>query len=261
MTTVRGEDRPSSVAAAHTGQASVPAATRAYKLVRSSELVMGQAHDASAVERFRRLKTVLSQSSLEPLQVIAVSSPVPRDGKSFVAVNLALAFSEDRDYRTLIVDADLRRPSVSRFLQPEPLEGMHEVLSGRKSVERAICRPADSRLHFLPAGEATQDSIRLLTSTKCESLFNALRGQYEKIIVDTPPTVLFADADVVGACTDGLVLVVRSGQTPRPLYTRAIESITSTRIVGTVINAAADALSDPSSRYNYYEKYYRDDKK
>ncbi len=256
VTATRGGDRSSSVAAVRPGDASGPSASRAYKIVRDADLVMGHARDATAVERFRRLKTILTQPGLQPLQVIAVSSPVPRDGKTFVAANLALAFAEDRDYRTLLVDGDLRRPSISRYLQPEPLDGMHEVLTGRKSIERAICRPADSRLHFLPAGAATQDSIQLLTSTKCESLFNALRSQYEKIIVDTPPVALFADADVVGACTDGLVLVVRSGATPRPLYTRAIESITSTRVVGTVINAAADVLADPASRYNYYEKYY-----
>ncbi len=169
-----------------------------------------------AAEKFRRLKTLLGNDEAGAARVIVVTSATPREGKSVVALNLALAFASDRKTETLLVDADLRRPTVERWLVPPPSLGFADLLAGKVDPEHAVIRLKDLSLEVLPAGRPPDDPVDLLSSDTCRTLIALFRERYHRVIIDTPPVVPFTDADVIGRCADGVLLVVRSGQTPKP---------------------------------------------
>jgi capsular exopolysaccharide synthesis family protein len=219
-------------------------------------VVRGPAHSVAA-ERFRRLKTLLEHDEEGAPAVILVTSATPKEGKSLVAINLALAFALDRESKTLLIDCDLRRPSVDRWIVPAPSLGIAETLSGKADLEHVILRLKDTQLEVLPAGHPPPDPIGLLTSESFRALMTTLRQQYRRVIIDTPPIVPFTDADVAGRCADGVLLVVRRGQTLRPLYQQAVSAVTSTRILGVVLNDVVFNLADRDRHYGrYYEGYY-----
>jgi capsular exopolysaccharide synthesis family protein len=223
------------------------------QLVESPEIVMRGAARSVAAEKFRRLKTLLDNDEAGAARVIVVTSATPREGKSLVAVNLALAFASDQKAETLLVDADLRRPSVGRFFTPAPGVGFAEILEGKVDVEHALVRLKDVSLKVLPAGHPPRDPVDLLSSDRCRTLVAALRERYHRVIIDTPPIVPFTDADAVGRSADGILIVVRAGQTPKSVYLQAISAVTSTRILGTVLN---DVVFNIADRDRYYGKYY-----
>ncbi len=209
-----------------------------------------------AAEKFQRLKTKIANEYKDSAQVIVVTSAAPREGKSFVALNLALAFSGDPG-RTVLVDADLRRPTVHRLIHPEAALGLSEVLRGRVGLEHALVRFKNSPLRVLPGGKPEANPVDLISSEACKSLIATLREGYQRVIVDTPPVVPFTDADALGAIADGVILVVRSGSTPKTAFTQALAQITSARILGTVFNDVAFSVANYNHYSDYYHSYYQ----
>lgn len=223
----------------------------------SPELVLRSQSRSPAAERFRRLKTLLEHDAEGAPQVIVVTSAAPGEGKSIIAMNLALAFAAERDTETLLIDADLRRSGVARWLDPAPSLGLAEVLSGRLDLEQALLHFSDTPLQVLAAGAPPDDPVELLASEYCRVLVATLRKRYRRIIVDTPPVLPFTDADVLGRLADGIVVVARSGHTPKGLYVQAVESISSARILGVVLNDTVFNLADRGEYYDsYYNRYY-----
>jgi capsular exopolysaccharide synthesis family protein len=239
------------------GVAGVPLARLIKRRMRDApEIVMlSQARSVSA-EKFRRLKTVLSNDPQGGPQVIVVTSPAPAEGKTLVSTNLALAFAAERTGNVLLVDADLRRPSVERWLAPPPKHGLAELLGRRIELDHAVLELENSPLRVLPAGSSPRDPVELLASDEMRRLIGELRRRYQRIIVDTPPIVPFTDADVVGALSDGVLLVARAGATHRSLLLRALSGVSSTRILGLVLNDTTFSLADRDS-YNVDKQYYR----
>jgi capsular exopolysaccharide synthesis family protein len=223
------------------------------EFVSTPELAMIHEPRSIGAEKFRRLKTSLVYQTSRPIQVVVVTSGAPSEGKSMVAMNLALAFAADGE-RTLLIDADLRRPSIGRFISPPPGIGLAEVLSGEAEIEHAVLSVKKSSLKILPAGHPSPDPLSLLAADGARVLMRRLREQFDRIVIDTPPTVPFTDADAAGALGDGIVLVVRSNVTPTWVVEKALESVTSTEIVGVVFNDSDGALA---GRSRYYDKYYR----
>ena len=210
-------------------------------------------------ERFRRLKTVLANAEQGGPQVIAVTSGGPDEGKSVVAANLALAFAADTD-GVLLIDADLRRPSIENWLDPAPNLGLAELLRGRTELEHAVLPLENSLLRVLPAGNAPRDPVQLLSSAAAKTLMATLRERYTRIIIDPPPIVPFTDADAIGTECDGMIIVARSGVTRKEVFMQALESVTSTRSLGTVLNDLSYNIADRKSYYSeghYYEEYNR----
>lgn len=218
-------------------------------------LVMIGRPGSPIAERYRRLRLKLDQPAPDgsPRQVIVFTSAVPAEGKTTTAVNVALALAEDRDRRTLLIDADLRRPAVTRYLTPEPTLGFSEVLTGEAPLEHALIEIKSARLTVLPAGAPSQNPLELLQSDYLASVFAELRRRFDRIVVDTPPTVPFTDAAVLNAVADGAVLVVRAGTTTRPLIARARASLAQSTLLGVVLN---DVAFTPVDRYYYqYDDY------
>ena len=227
------------------------------ELTVTPEVIMVNSPRSPGAERFRRLKTILLHDPQDEPQVIVVTSALPSEGKSLVALNLALAFAADRDGEVLLVDADIRRPGIDRWLHPAPKIGLKEVLSGEAEVDHGLLEIAAHHMTLLPAGEPPRDPVPLLSGASARTLVATLRKRFKRIIIDTPPIVPFTDADIVGAMADGVLIVARSRATPLPLLEQAIASITSTRVLGIVLNDATSNLADRRTNYDgYYSAYY-----
>jgi len=220
------------------------------------ELVVLNQPRSTVAERYRSLVARLENLSLpegRSPQVIVVTSAVPAEGKTLTAVNLALAMAERRDRTTLLLDADLRRPAVSRYLDPAPRIGFSEVLSGGAPVEHALLEIKGTRLTVLPSGAPNPQPLELLRSDYVGTLLDDLRRRYDRIVIDTPPAVPFADAGVLNTHAEGALLVIRAGTTPKPMIERALECLDGGYILGAVLN---DVHLTPVDRYYYqYDDY------
>jgi capsular exopolysaccharide synthesis family protein len=216
-------------------------------------LVMKHHPNSPIAERFRRLRLSLElkrPGASTPRQLTVITSAIPGEGKTTTALNLALAMAEDRRHRTLFVDADLRRASASRYVTPLPRVGLSEVLAGDVTLDAALIALADSDLWVLPAGTPTATPLSLLQAGRLACLIAELRRRFDRIVVDTPPTVPFTDAAVLVAHADDALLVVRAGTTTKSLVRRAKDSLIGARALGVVLNDVAFTTVD-----RYYDKY------
>ena len=223
--------------------------------IEDPHIVLANAPGSPIAERYRRLRLTLSRPNSDGAapQVVVVTSAVPEEGKTTTAINLALAFAEDRDRRTLLIDADLRRPSVTKYVAPAPTLGLSEILSGDATLDHVLVEMKASHLTLLPAGAPLRNPLELLRSDYLASVFAELRRRFDSIIVDTPPTVPFTDAAVLTSVADGALLVVRAGKTTGSLIDRACASLSQGTLLGVVLNDVAFTAVD---RYYYqYDDY------
>lgn len=227
------------------------------KLKERVELVMLTAPRSIAAEKFRRLGSTLTDKTSDELTVV-VTSAAPNEGKTTVALNLALALCGDTDGETLVIDADLRRPTIHSWLEPPPGLGLSDVLSGKVGLEHTIQELTNSDLKVLPAGSAREDPLELLATKRMRELMATLRERYRQIVVDTPPIVPFADAVVMGRHCDGILLVARSGLTEKKAYQHAVSLLASKNIFGVVLNQYTHSIVDRGvNQDSYYSAYYR----
>ena len=228
----------------------------ARRFVDDAHLIVASRPKDAIAERFRRLRSRLelpAEDGSPPPRVILVTSAVPDEGKTTTAFNLALAFAEERQRTTVIVDLDLRRPSVGRYVTPAPSLGVTEMLTDAVGLEHALIGVAGTRLNVLAAGKPRSNPTELLRSSALGSLIAALRDRFDWIVVDTPPAVPFSDAAVLQGLADGTMLVVRAGMTPKATVIRAIESLEGGPLLGVVLN---DVVPTPVDRYYYrYDDY------
>jgi capsular exopolysaccharide synthesis family protein len=223
------------------------------RLVTEPTLVVREAPRSPLAERYRSLMQRLFPEHLAnraARQIVTVTSAAPDEGKTTTVLNLALALAERKDHTTLLVDGDLRRPSVSRFLTPTPEIGLSDVLQGEARLEHALLQLKDVKLSILPAGTLVPNPQELLRSQYLAALFGDLRKQFDYVLIDTPPVVPFTDSSVFNALADGAVVVIRAGKTPGPLVERAFNSLSGGKILGVVLNAVQITAVD-----RYYYKY------
>jgi len=225
----------------------------ARELIDAPDLVMLHSAKSIAAESFRRLKSRIANDERSSNQVMLVTSAAPSEGKTFVSMNLAMAFASGDEERTLIVDADMRRPALGRWLAPPPQIGLSEVLRGKTEIDHVTFELKDHPLSVLPAGEPARDSVELLSSKRMSQLMRDLRDRYDRVILDTPPIVPFTDADAIGRLCDGALLVARADQTSKQMFKQALLSITTTRLLGIVLN---DTTLNLLNRNRYQERYY-----
>ncbi|ARV58394.1 capsular biosynthesis protein [Nostocales cyanobacterium HT-58-2] len=216
-----------------------------------------QAARASFFEVFRSLYTnILLLGSDTPIRSLVISSAAEEDGKTTVAVHLALAAAA-MGQRVLLVDANLRSPTIHNRVGLMNIQGLTDVISQDLDWNNLIERsPLEDNLFVLSAGPIPPDSIRLLASQKMQDLMNDLQGAFDLVIYDTPHLVGFADANLLAANTNGLILVAGLGNLKRTIFQQALEDlqVSGTPILGVIANKSKD--SSPGS-YNYYQQYYR----
>jgi capsular exopolysaccharide synthesis family protein len=222
-----------------------------------SHLVLIDRPATPLAERYRRLRLRMEHGTHDfPYrpQMTVITSAVPGEGKSTTAINLALAYAEDKKCRTLLIDADLRRPSVSGYITPEPTLGLSGVLAGVTSLDDALIEMSNSKVWVLPSGPPSDSPLELLQKKDLGKMIVELRSRFDRIVIDAPPTVPFTDAAVLALHADGALLVVRAGTTSAPLIRRARESLAGTNVLGVVLN---DVVFTAIDKY-YYR--YDDDK-
>ncbi len=228
------------------------------------ELVSQARPHSQMAESYRALRTSLLLSNLgAPPKVIMVTSALPQEGKSTTSINTAVVLAQ-KGVQVLLIDADLRRPSIHKTLGMGPRSGLSNVLTGSTTLQQSIAvSTVLPNLHILPAGTPPPNPAELLASTNMKDVLDELREQYDHIVVDTPPTLSVTDAVVLSPRADAIVLVIRSGQTTKQSLRRARDILTqvNARVSGVLLNAVD--LSSPDYYYYYeykgkYSSYYRD---
>jgi protein-tyrosine kinase len=206
-------------------------------------------------EEFRTLRTRLNHmQSLQPIHTTVVTSPSPAEGKSFAAANLALAQAQLSGNYTLLADFDFRRPIVHNLFQTERSPGITDYLQGKIQLHEAIRRVGDSNLFIMPAGEAVINPLELLNLREVKQMLDRLPDLFNWVILDSPPLLFAADANLLSTLCHGTILVVRIGSTTIDSVTRAMQSLCQNNVLGIVVNGAR--RGELYSKYTYYHSYY-----
>jgi capsular exopolysaccharide synthesis family protein len=170
--------------------------------------------------------------------VLAVSSPGVGDGKTTTAINLAGALAQGQDSRVVLVEVDLRRPSIAEMLGVYGGGGLTSyLLDPSLDVQRLVQRSAGLAFPIVPAGAVAAMPYELLKSPRLSALFTALLTSFDFVVIDTPPTLAFPDVGIIRDIVDGFVLVVRANRTPREQVRQSIGTIGSDRVLGMIFNA------------------------
>jgi len=224
------------------------------------ELAVLNQPSSALTESYRALRTsILLSRAPGPPQVLLVTSPQPREGKTCTSLNLALALAQ-RGGRVLIVNADLRRQGPARMLERADGKGLSSYLTGAHKLEEVMHEfPPLSNLWVLPPGPQPPNPAELLSSPSMERMLNELRQHFDQIVLDSPPVLMVTDATILSSYVDGVILVVESGATARGAVTRAhrILENAGAKILGVVLNKL-DLERDGyyGSDYRYYRYYY-----
>jgi capsular exopolysaccharide synthesis family protein len=212
-------------------------------------LVVGDQASAVMREQFRKMAASLYRlRDQRPLGIVMIVSAVPGEGKTLTSSNLALTLSESYLSRVLLVDADLRRPSIHRVFGLANSTGLKDDLAAVPDRSLSTAR-VSSHLDVLTAGSAEMDPMGALTSERLRSMLRRASEQFEWVIIDTPPAALLPDAKILAGLADAAVLVVEANSTDYQDSQRAVEAIGADRIVGVVLNQVANGKN--------LEQYYR----
>lgn len=207
----------------------------------------------AALEQYRKLAATLHHSQVERgTRVVMTASALPGEGKSLTAVNLALTLSESYHRRVLLIDADLRRPSIQRLFGLPAVSGLNEGLKADQDRPMPVMQVSE-RLAVLAAGRPESDPMSGLTSDRMRRLIVQAASAFDWVILDTPPVGLLPDANLLAANVDGVLLVVRSRKAPFALVKRTVDAVGHDRILGVIMNAV-DYKNDRNAG-GYYEYY------
>lgn len=203
--------------------------------------------DPGLVEQFRRLAGTLHKAQRTTgLRSVMVTSATPGDGKTLCAVNLALVLSESFNSRVLLIDADLRHPSIPGVVDFGNEAGLSEALRA-KTDQRLALVALTPRLTLLPAGQPIANSIEALTSPRMQQILDEAAERFDWIILDAPPVGLTTDARLLTELVGGTLFVIRAGQSQHPDVERAVAALGREHILGVVLNGTA-----PRPNQEYY---------
>jgi capsular exopolysaccharide synthesis family protein len=225
------------------------------------ELVAQHLPKSQMSEAFRALRTSLLLSRADhPPQVILVTSALPREGKTTAAANLAVTLAQLGD-KTVVVDADLRKPGIGRLLNMTGgnYAGLSSYLAGASSLDLVIVpHPTIPNLAAIPTGPLPPNPADLLSSHKLAEAIIELRKRFKFVVIDSPPVMAATDAVILSVQTDGVLLVVRSGESPKEAFTRTRDLLVSVKcnILGVVLNAVDASAPDYYYSYRYYPYSY-----
>ena len=218
------------------------------------EKVIGGHLPPQVLEEYRKLGALVHHLQADRgVKVVMVTSAVAGEGKTLTATNLAVVLSASYGRRVLLVDADLRRPSLHQVFNTVSLEGLGDILAGAAEVPPLV--QVTPRLTLLTAGRPNADPLHGLTSERMRQLLREAREAFDFVIIDTPPVGLMTDASLLASMVDVALLVVRAVSTPYDLVKRAADTIGRHRIAGVVLNRAEP---QQNHSYQYYAGYYAD---
>jgi protein-tyrosine kinase len=211
---------------------------------------------SSDAEQFRTLRSRLYQlREAAPLKKILVTSALAAEGKTFVATNLAQAIAREKGRKVLLIDADLRSPALHKPLRAPLTPGISDYLRGQASDPEIIQHGHEGNLCFIPAGSPGSDPSELLSNGALEKLLERLTPLFDWVILDSPPCLPVADANVLGGLCDGVVLVVKARSTPSAAVERTRKELQKRKVLGVVMNAVEDVDEYGAYYSGYAEKY------
>lgn len=220
-------------------------------------------HDPQSIEAelFKVLKTnLLFPSSGKPPKSIMVTSAIPGDGKSFVSANLAISISQGIEEHVLLIDSDIRNPSIDRYFNIGRREGLSEYLASGSDVSTNFVKTPVEKLTILPAGLPPRNPTELLTTQKMKALLGEVTKRYEDryIIIDSAPPSLAPETAAISQHVDGIIIVIKAGKTPRSAVSEVIEQLGKEKILGLVLNHSDQSVK---KYYGYGKPYYRNQAK
>jgi capsular exopolysaccharide synthesis family protein len=203
-------------------------------------------------EQFRSLRTRILQAG-EKMQTraLVITSAGIAEGKTLTALNLGWLLAQTEGVRCLVIDSDLRRPCATDYFGIDANVGLSEVLGGQVNLEDAIVRLDPAGLHLLPGGKPRDDVAELLSGPTYTRILNEARRMFDYVLIDAPPLGIFTDANVLMSRADGALLVVRAGKTRYSVVDKLLEQIPRERLLGVVLNRAAEQPEATSYYYQY----------
>lgn len=222
--------------------------------VTSPYLIAVQEPSSAVSEEYRKLKSlVVRMTEKKFLNTIMVTSTCRGEGKTITALNLAISLAHACDHTVLLVDANLRQPSVSRYLGIQGGAGLSDYLTSGRDVGSSLVKTGIGRLVVLPAGDTVDNPVELLSSIRMKHLVQELKNRYTDryVIFDTPAVLNFAEALFLGSCVDGVLFVVGEGQSPLHEVKEAFRLLRDCELLGVVFNNSV------STRFNegYFSRY------
>lgn len=218
------------------------------------------------VEQFRSLRSRIYQARYEaPLKTILVSSGLPSEGKSFITANLAMNLARNSVNNILLIDGDLRRPSLHKVFGAPNTPGLSEYLEGRAGLKDILQRDSAARtgeasslgrvsnLTFIPAGKCGDNASELIATNRTKELIAAVSPHFDWILIDSPPVLVVTDAVELAHAADAVLLIARGASTPYDVAQRTQTTFSSSRILGFVLNDVKDPPRTGSYQYYYGE--------
>lgn len=213
---------------------------------------------SSIAEAYRGIRTSIEFSNLDKeLKIINITSSAQNEGKSTIIANLAVSFA-NLDKKVLIMEGDLRNPSVHRMFNISNIEGITDILLGNKSFTECVHCTGVRNLHVLTCGAVPPNPSEMLSSKKIKEFVESLRDYYDYVFIDAPPIGIVTDAGIISSYTDGCIFVVGSGEAEIEMAKVSKERLekVGANILGVVLNKF-----EVNSHYNYYNYYYEQDAK
>jgi capsular exopolysaccharide synthesis family protein len=212
-------------------------ATEHYTVRLNPLLVAGLAPKSLAAEQYRALRTRLALvEGAGALRTVLITSPQKGEGKSVTSANLALTMAQELQRRVVLVEADLRKPSLQHLFGLPSGPGLAEYLSGAVELKDIMKFLPEHNLTVIPAGTTPMNPAELLGSTAMRRTLDHLRTRFDRVILDTPPVLPLADVAILAPLVDGALMVVRAGYTPKPAIENALRSFDASRLLGVVLN-------------------------
>ena len=223
----------------------------------AEQLVSLVAPTSVAADQYRALRHTIERLRKDSgYHAIAVTSPSPGDGKTVTTLNLAGALAQGQDARVLVVDADLRKPSVASYLALDGLRspGLSDALrNSRYELHQIVRHVKGFNLWVVPAGPPEMAPYELLSSARFDALLREARRDFDCVLVDTPPSLLMPDCRLIERWVDGFIIVVAAHKTPRKLVAEALSLLDPAKMLGVVFNAD----DKPTAPYYGYYGYGR----
>ena len=218
---------------------------------KAERLVVSRNIDAASVEQFRRLAAQLHLSQAQHgTKMVMIASALPGEGKTLTSANLALTLSESYRLKVLLIDGDLRRPSLHDVFQVPNMTGLNDGIRAEVDRKVPVIRISE-HLTILTAGRPESDPMSVLSSDRMRRVLSEAKERFDWVLIDTPPLALLSDAHLLSTLVDTTVLVVHAGKTPATVIRRVIDTIGRDRILGVVLNRVKS-----SAVYSEYAEYY-----
>lgn len=230
--------------------------TKDFPVINNPFLVTANDEKGGAAEQYRKLKSSLVKlSQLDRFdKSLMVTSAVGGEGKTLTSINLAITLAQEFDHTVLLVEADIRNPSIMKYMELDSSIGLTDCVLDEIDVGEALVKTGIGKLTILPAGRSVPNPVELFSSNRMQNLLFEIKNRYPDryVIVDTTPLLPFAEPQFIASVVDGVLFVVREGYTSKDKLTKALGLLQSYNLLGVLYNGVRLSQSD---RYGYYGYY------